>query len=203
MTPDKAAASRDALRSQIRFLKKLLLVNGSSSVVIALVCAWLMMTQRVVIMPPAVHGTYVIGARYANDEYLADQAAYVLSLAKSVTPNTVDSNERILLSMVSDGRRAELKTQWDADALQLKHDGVTSVAEPAGSAEVDLRSKSVKFPATISTYISGKLTSTEQKTFVVYFDISMFGRLTLLDIREAQRGTKGIEPLVPPAQKAS
>ncbi|MCM2552598.1 type IV conjugative transfer system protein TraE, partial [Burkholderia glumae] len=90
---------------------KLLLVNGSSSLVIALVCAWLMVTQRVVIMPPAVRGTYVIGARYANDEYLADQAAYVLSLAKSVTPNTVDSNERT---------RGEVKSRDDRGTLMVE-----------------------------------------------------------------------------------
>ncbi|WP_244116026.1 type IV conjugative transfer system protein TraE, partial [Burkholderia gladioli] len=125
MNPTNAARSRDALRAENRFLKKLLLGNGTASVVLALTCAWLMVTQRVVIMPPAVRGTYIIGARYANDQYLADQATYVLSLAKNVTPSTVDNNVRILLSMVDDDRRAALKTEWDADALQIKHDGVT------------------------------------------------------------------------------
>jgi len=196
MTPNKAAQSRDALQAENRFLKKVLLGNGTTSVVIALTCAWLVVTQRVVIMPPAVRGTYVIGARYANDQYLADQAAYVLSLSKSVTPTTVDNNVRILLSMVDDDRRAALKTEWDADALQIKHDGVTNVFEPMGVGEVDFRNKAVKLTGTLTTYISGKRTSSEQKTFEVYFGITLFGRLVLLDIREATRGKQGVEPLV-------
>ncbi len=203
MNPEKAAQSRDALRAENRFLKKLLLGNGTTSVVLALSCTWLIVTQRIVIMPPAVRGTYVIGARYANEQYLADQAAYVLSLSKSVTPSTVDNNVRVLLSMVDDDRRAALKTQWDADALQIKHDGVTNVFEPMGVGEVDFRNKSVKLSGTVTTYISGKRTSSEQKTFEVYFGITLFGRLVLLDIREATRGKQGIEPLVPTEQTAS
>lgn len=203
MNPTNAAQSRDALRAENRFLKKLLLGNGTASVVLALTCAWLVVTQRVVIMPPAVRGTYVIGARYANDQYLADQATYVLSLAKNVTPSTVDNNVRILLSMVDDDRRAALKTEWDADALQIKHDGVTDVFEPIGAGEVDFRNKSVKVTGALTTYISGKRTSSEQKTFEVYFGITLFGRLVLLDIREAPRGKQDIEPLIPTESPAS
>lgn len=203
MNPVKAAQTRDALRGESRFLKKLLLGNGATSVVLALTCAWLVVTQRVVIMPPAVRGTYVIGARYANDQYLADQAAYVLSLSKSVTPNTVDNNVRVLLSMVDDDRRATLKTQWEADALQIKHDGVTNVFEPVGVGEVDFRNKSVKLNGSVTTYISGKRVSSEQKTFEVYFGITLFGRLVLLDIREAAHAKQGIEPLVPTESTAS
>ncbi|WP_124094781.1 type IV conjugative transfer system protein TraE [Burkholderia gladioli] len=203
MNPTNAAQSRDALRAENRFLKKLLLGNGTASVVLALTCALLVVTQRVVIMPPAVRGTYIIGARYANDQYLADQATYVLSLAKNVTPSTVDNNVRILLSMVDDDRRAALKTEWDADALQIKHDGVTDVFEPIGAGEVDFRNKSVKVTGALTTYISGKRTSSEQKTFEVYFGITLFGRLVLLDIREAPRGRQGIEPLIPTESPAS
>lgn len=203
MNPVKAAQTRDALRGENRFLKKLLLGNGVTSVVLALSCGWLIVTQRVVIMPPAVRGTYVIGARYANDQYLADQAAYVLSLSKSVTPNTVDNNVRVLLSMVDDDRRATLKTQWEADALQIKHDGVTNVFEPIGVGEVDFRNKSVKLNGSVTTYISGKRVSSEQKTFEVYFGITLFGRLVLLDIREAAHAKQGIEPLVPTESTAS
>lgn len=203
MTPNKAAQSRDALQAENRFLKKILLGNGATTVALAFTCAWLVVTQRVVIMPPAVRGTYVIGARYANDQYLADQATYVLSLAKSVTPSTVDNNVRVLLSMVDDDRRAALKTEWDADALQIKHDGLTHVFEPIGVGEVDFRNKAVKVTGTFSTYISGKRTSSEQKTFEVYFGITIFGRLVLLDIREATRGKQGVEPLVPTETPAS
>lgn len=203
MNPANAARSRDALSAENRFLKKALLGNGATSVVLALACAWLVLTQRIVIMPPAVRGTYVIGARYANDQYLADQAAYVLSLSKSVTPNTIDNNIRILLSMVDDDRRATLKTQWEADALQIKHDGVTNVFEPVGVGEVDFHNKSVKLSGTVTTFISGKRTGAEQKTFEVYFGITLFGRLVLLDIREAPRGKQGIEPLVPTESTAS
>ncbi|KWH27648.1 conjugal transfer protein TraE [Burkholderia cepacia] len=203
MTPGKANQSRDALQAENRLLKKFLLGNGATTVVLAFTCAWLVVTQRVVIMPPAVRGTYVIGARYANEQYLADQATYVLSLAKSVTPSTVDNNVRILLSMVDDDRRAALKTEWDADALQIKHDGITNVYEPIGVGEVDFRNKAVKVTGTFTTYISGKRTSSEQKTFEVYFGITLFGRLVLLDIREATRGKQGVEPLVPTETPAS
>ncbi|MCM2547543.1 type IV conjugative transfer system protein TraE [Burkholderia glumae] len=203
MTPENAKKTRDALQAENRFLKKALLGNGAGSVIVALICGWLMLTQRIVIMPPAVRGTYIIGAQYANAAYLADQALYVLSLAKSVTPQTVDNNIRILLSMASDDERADLKTLWDANALQLKHDGVTTVFQPTGSGEVDMTHLAVKVSGTEETYISGKRTNSQQKTYLVYFHISIFGRLTLVDIREALRGKNGIEPLVPTEQPAS
>ncbi|QKM57653.1 type IV conjugative transfer system protein TraE [Burkholderia glumae] len=203
MTPENAKKTRDALQAENRFLKKALLGNGAGSVIVALICAWLVLTQRIVIMPPAVRGTYIIGAQYANAAYLADQALYVLSLAKSVTPQTVDNNIRILLSMASDDERADLKTLWDANALQLKHDGVTTVFQPTGSGEVDMPHLAVKVSGTEETYISGKRTNSQQKTYLVYFHISIFGRLTLVDIREALRGKNGIEPLVPTEQPAS
>lgn len=199
MSPENAGKTRDGLRAENRFLKKLLLGNGSASVVLALLCAGMWLFQRTIIMPPAVGGTYVVGARYANQQYLADQATYVLALAKTVTPNTVDNNIRVLLGMVGDDERAALKTQWEADALQIRHDGVTTVFEPHGNGEVDMKSTAVKVSGTFTTYISGKQTSSISKTFEVDFHINLFGRLTLVDVREVSHNLPGLDPVSSPS----
>ena len=121
---------------------------------------------------------------YGNaTEHLDYMAGYVLGTVLTVTPETVDYNNKVILKMADPDGYAGLKTALDAAALRLKQERVTTIWVPRKE-EVSEQDKRVKVSGKLKTFIADKLTSEREKDYLVEFTITTSGRLYVSKIEE-------------------
>lgn len=183
MSPENSANERDLLRSQNRFQRVLLV--GLIAVLLATVSilGFVVFRDNTIIVPPEVRRPYEVGANYANREYLADSAGYVLDKILTVTPETVDYNNKVILKMTDPDGYGTLKTSLDAAALRVKQERVATIWVPR---KEDIREseKRVTVSGKLKTYIADKLTSEHDKDYIVDFIVTTSGRLYVSKIEE-------------------
>ena len=183
MTPENALNERDALRSQIKFHRLVSLVLACSLSISLLILGYVVFRETTVIVPPEVRRPYEIGASQANKEYLADMAGYVLGMVLTVTPETVDYNNKVILKMAHPDGYGQLKTALDAAALRIRHERVATVWVPRKE-DVFERDMQVKVNGMLKTYIADKLTSEREKNYLIQFVVTSSGRLYVSKIEE-------------------
>jgi conjugal transfer pilus assembly protein TraE len=183
MTPDQAQNERDALKAQLHFHR--LMNVGLLTVVLfgVWLLGWVMFRETTRIVPPEVRRPYEIGAHRASAEYLLDMADYVLGMVLTVTPQTVDHHNQVILKMTDPRGYPTLKTALDAAALRLKKERVTTIWAPRKE-EVEVRAKRVTVSGRFKTFIADQLTSEHEKTYLVEFIVTTSGRLYVLRIEE-------------------
>lgn len=188
MTPEKANNERDALRAQVRFHRALNVSLVATLFLGVVLLGWVLIRDTTRIVPPEVRGEYEVGANFANKDYLLDVSGYVLGMVLTVTPETVEHNNKVILKMTHPDGYAELKTALDAAALRLRKERVTTIWVPRKQ-EVDERAKRVKVSGKLKTYIADQLTSERDKDYIVEFTITASGRLYVSKIEEVvERG---------------
>ena len=183
MAPNNATNERDALKLQVRFHRAM---NAGLMGILSLgvlLLGFVIVRDTTKIVPPEVKRPYEMGANYANKDYLLDMAGYVLGTVLTVTPETVDYNNKVILKMADPDGYANLKTALDAAALRLRKERVTTIWVPHKE-EVSERDKRVKVSGKLKTYIADKLTSEREKDFSVEFTITTSGRLYVSKIEE-------------------
>jgi conjugal transfer pilus assembly protein TraE len=183
MAPDHAINERERLQSQLRFHRA-----TNAGLLLVLFCLVLLLGFVVVrdttkIVPTEIRRPYEIGANYANKDYLLDMAGYVLGTVLTVTPESVDYNNKVILRMADPDGYAGLKTALDAAALRLKQERVTTIWVPRKE-EVSEQDKRVKVSGKLKTYIADKLTSERDKDYLVEFSVTTSGRLYVSKIEE-------------------
>jgi len=183
MSPDTAINERDSLKGQVKFLRVVVVGLMGLSVGLVGVAAYTLMRQTTHIVPPEVRRPYEIGADYANKDYLVDMAGYVLDKVLTVTPETVDYNNRIILKLAHPEGYPTLKTSLDAAALRIKQERVTTVWVPRNE-KVSERAKTVEVSGKLKTFIADKLTSEREKTYFIEFTLTTSGRLYVAKIEE-------------------
>lgn len=183
MTPANAINERDALKSQVKFLRVVIVGLIGLNLVLLGVEAYTLMRETVTIVPPEVRRPYEIGADYANKDYLSDMAGYVLDKVLTVTPETVNYNNKIILKMAHPDGYPALKIALDAAALRIKQQHITTIWVPRNE-KVDERAKTVEVSGQMKTFIADKLTSQHDKTYLVEFNITVSGRLYVSKIEE-------------------
>lgn len=183
MKPENALNERDALRSQIKFHRLVSLVLACSLSISLLILGYVVFRETTVIVPPEVRRPYEIGASQANKEYLADMAGYVLGMVLTVTPETVDYNNKVILKMAHPDGYGQLKTALDAAALRIRHERVATVWVPRKE-DVFERDMQVKVNGMLKTYIADKLTSEREKNYLIQFVVTSSGRLYVSKIEE-------------------
>ncbi len=183
MTPHRAYHERDALKAQLHFHR--LMNVGLLTVLLfgAGLLGWVMFRETTRIVPPEVRRPYEIGAQSASADYLLDMADYVLGQVLTVTPQTVDHNNQVILKMTDPRGYPALKTALDAAALRLKKERVTTIWAPR-TEEVAARAKRVTVSGRLKTFIADQLTSEREKTYRVEFIVTASGRLYVLRIEE-------------------
>lgn len=183
MDPDKALNERDALKAQLRFHRVMnvgLLVTELCTIGLV---GYLLLRDNVKIVPPEVKRPYELGVHYANRDYLTDMAGYVLDRVLTVTPDTVDYNNRVILRMADPSGYGELKSSLEAASLRVKKERISTVWVPKRE-EVSERSMRVKVIGKLKTYIADKLTSERDKEFIVEFRSTISGRLYVAKVQE-------------------
>lgn len=183
MSPNKANNDRNLLAAQVVFLR--ITVLSLASVIfagIALV-GFLVFRDNTKVVPPEVRRPYEMGANYANKEYLADMATYVLDKVLTTSPEQVDFNNKVILRMTHPDGAGPLKASLDASALRMKKEKIATVWVPR-TEEIFEREKRVKVTGKLKTYIADKLTSEREKSYFVEFTITTSGRLYVTKIEE-------------------
>lgn len=183
MAPEQATNERDRLQSQVRFLRAANAGQLTVLLLLVLLLGFVVVRDTTKIVPTEIRRPYEIGANYANKDYLLDMAGYVLGTVLTVTPESVDYNNRVILRMADPDGYAGLKTALDAAALRLKQERVTTIWVPRKE-EVSERDKRVKVSGKLKTYIADKLTSERDKDYLVEFSVTTSGRLYVSKIEE-------------------
>lgn len=183
MAPEQATNERDRLQSQVRFLRAANAGQLAVLLLLVLLLGFVVVRDTTKIVPTEIRRPYEIGANYANKDYLLDMAGYVLGTVLTVTPESVDYNNRVILRMADPDGYAGLKTALDAAALRLKQERVTTIWVPSKE-EVSERDKRVKVSGKLKTYIADKLTSERDKDYLVEFSVTTSGRLYVSKIEE-------------------
>lgn len=183
MTPDKANNERDALKAQVRFHKAMNASLLATLFLGVLLLGFVIFRDTTKIVPPEVKRPYELGANYANKDYLLDMAGYVLGTVLTVTPESVDYNNKVILKMADPDGYGGLKTALDAAAMRMKQERVTTIWVPRKE-EVSEQDKRVKVSGKLKTYIADKLTSEREKDYIVEFIITTSGRLYVSKIEE-------------------
>ncbi len=197
MTPANAINERDALKSQVKFLRVVIVGLIGLNLVLLGVEAYTLMRETVTIVPPEVRRPYEIGADYANKDYLSDMAGYVLDKVLTVTPETVNYNNKIILKMTHPDGYPALKIALDAAALRIKQQHITTIWVPRNE-KVDERTKTVEVSGQMKTFIADKPTSQHDKTYLVEFNITVSGRLYVSKIEEIIKRDPAAAKLVAP-----
>lgn len=193
MAPDKAINERDKLQSQVRFHRAMNAGLLGTLFFGVLLLGFVVVRDTTKIVPPEVRRPYEIGANYANKDYLLDMAGYVLGTVLTVTPETVDYNNKVILKMADPDGYAGLKTALDAAAMRLKQERVTTIWVPRKE-EVSEQDKRVKVSGKLKTYIADKLTSEREKDYIVEFTITTSGRLYVSKIEEVVKRDPSAKP---------
>ena len=183
MAPEQATNERERLQSQIRFHRAANAGLLTVLLLLVLLLGFVVVRDTTKIVPTEIRRPYEIGANYANKDYLLDMAGYVLGTVLTVTPESVDYNNRVILKMTDPDGYAGLKTALDAAALRLKQERVTTIWVPRKE-EVSERDKRVKVSGKLKTYIADKLTSERDKDYLVEFSVTTSGRLYVSKIEE-------------------
>lgn len=183
MSPQNNLNERDALKSQLKFLRVIIVGLIVVNLALLVVEGITLMRETITIVPPEVRRPYEVGADYASNDYLMDMAGYVLDKVLTVSPETVDYNNRIILKMAHPDGYPGLKSSLDAAALRLKQERVTTVWIPRNE-KVDVNTKTVEISGEIKTYIADNLTSKREKSYVVQFIVTLSGRLYVSKIEE-------------------
>lgn len=183
MSPEKANNERDALKTQLRFYHVMNVGLLGTLFFGVLLFGFVVMRERTLIVPAEIKRPYEMGANYASKDYLLDMAGYVLGMVLTVTPETADYNNKVILKMAAPDGYPALKTALDAAALRLRQERVTTIWVPRKE-EVSEQDKRVKVSGKLKTYIADKLTSERDKDYIVEFIVTISGRLYVSKIEE-------------------
>lgn len=193
MNPTNAQNERDKLKDQVKFQRGVIYGVIGLSFGLVGVLGWMVVNQTVTIVPPEIRKQYEIGANYANRDYLSEMADYVLGQILTVSPDSVEHNNKVILRMTDPDGYGKLKSELEGAALRLKRDRVTTVWVPRKEAVLE-RDKIVRVSGQLKTYIADTLTSQRDKEYQVEFTITSSGRLYVLKVQEVVKPDPSAKP---------
>ena len=174
---------RESLRSQVNFLRTVVLSLIGLLCLMAGGWGWTVINERSILVPPEVRRPYEVGASYGSKDYLADMSTYVLSMMFTISPETVEWQNKVILKMTHPDGYGKLKAELEANAQRLKRDRIATVWVPR-TEKVSERSKTVVVAGKLKTYIADVLTSEKDKEYQVEFEITSSGRLYVVRVQE-------------------
>lgn len=183
MNPANAKNERDGLKLQLAFQRNVIYGLISLSAVIGVGWGWTVVNSTVAIVPPEVKRPYELGANYASRDYLADMANYVLQMRGTVSPDSVDYQNKVILKMTDPDGYGKLKSELEGAALRIRKDRIATVWTPRKES-VSERDKTVRVSGSLKTYIADVLTSTRDQEYLVEFNVTSSGRLYVLKVAE-------------------
>ena len=117
----------DRSRRTISFQAVLLAGSIAANLVTALTAHRLIGSERVIVVPPAVHKSFWVENDKVSAEYLEQMAYFLIQLALNVTPQSVDYQSKLLLHYVAPASYGEIKTAMTIVGERLKRDSASTV----------------------------------------------------------------------------
>ena len=184
-------------RRTIAFQAALLLALMAVNLVTALTAYRLVGSERVIVVPPAVHKTFWVETDKVSAEYLEQMGYFLIQLALNVTPQSVDYQSKLLLQYVAPGSYGDIKTTMAVVAERLKHDGASTVFS-ARNLTTDEHAMKVAIQGSLTTFIGDRRVSEVMKSYLVQLQyaagkltIKSFKEVTVNDPLDTKSGTAG------------
>jgi len=177
MLRDLASARRAAA-----FLVALVVGSMTVNLILAVFAVRLSGSERIVIVPPAIHKTFWVEAERVSPEYLEQMGYFLMQLMLNVTPQSVDYQSKVLLQYAAPSASGEMRTELLAAAERLKRDSAATVFSPQ-DISVDERALRVGVRGQLTTYISERRVSEVAKGYAIEFQYTA-GRIFLKAFRE-------------------
>lgn len=174
---DMASAQRAAA-----FLVALLVASMTVNLILAAFAVRLAGSERIVIVPPAIHKTFWVETDRVSPEYLEQMGYFIMQLTLNVTPQSVDHQAKVLLHYAAPSTSGEMRTALSAAAERLKRDGAATVFSPQ-DLSVDERTLRVGVRGQLTTYISERRVAQVAKGYAIEFQYTA-GRIFLKAFRE-------------------
>ena len=125
---------------------------------------YVLLNEKVIIMPSEQTAKYTIGNDQANKEYFIDTTRDNVNLLYNITPINVDENFSTLLKRVSPEHQKDMKTYLDKASESVKRDQITQVWSTTGLYQYIPGQNAVIANGVTKTYLADKLvTSRSQK----------------------------------------
>ena len=174
--------SLDRSRRTITLQATLLVGSIAVNLVMALTAYRLVGSERVVVVPPAVHKSFWVESDKVSAEYLEQMGYFLIQLALNVTPQSVDYQAQLLLQYVAPASYGEIKTSMTVVADRLKRDGASTVFS-ARNLLTDERALKVAIQGSLTTFIGDRRVSDVTKSYLVELQYAA-GKLTIKSFKE-------------------
>jgi len=122
-----------ARNSSTKIIAVLILILTTLVFILTFALTWLVITnrslihdQKMVVTPMTYSAPFAVSETKADTEYYRMMALSFLALRLNVSPETVDSNHRFLISFVDPAVEGEFKTVLQSEATQIKSSEVNS-----------------------------------------------------------------------------
>lgn len=172
----------DRSRRTISFQAVLLVGSIAVNLVTALTAYRLIGSERVIVVPPAVHKSFWVENDKVSAEYLEQMGYFLIQLALNVTPQSVDYQSKLLLQYVAPASYGEIKTAMTIVGKRLKRDGASTVFS-ARNLTTDEHALKVAIQGSLTTFIGDRRVSEVTKSYLVQLQYAA-GKLTIKSFKE-------------------
>lgn len=172
----------DRSRRTISFQALLLVGSIAVNLVTALTAYRLIGSERVIVVPPAVHKSFWVENDKVSAEYLEQMSYFLIQLALNVTPQSVDYQSKLLLQYVAPASYGEIKTAMTIVGERLKRDGASTVFS-ARNLTTDEHALKVAIQGSLTTFIGDRRVSEVTKSYLVQLQYAA-GKLTIKSFKE-------------------
>lgn len=124
---------------------------------------------RTVITPMVVKNSFWVDDDIVSDEYLIEMGTFISQLSLNVTPSNVDYQQKILLKYACSGAYGAIQNESGAYAVRVKETASSSMFE-IKQITPDSKRNRIAMHGDLSTFVSDKRVSKQQKIYVVSFE---------------------------------
>lgn len=150
-------------------------------------------TVRTILVPPEINKTFWVDGNHIGPEWLEQMGSWVISQYATVSPQTIEYQNSVLLKLVHPSVNGELAVRFKMGANRLKQENMSKIFMPR-EVRISEKGQAVALIGTQITFIADKrVPGDEVKAYLVGFDYDG-SRTFIKELRE----TSPVRPFDPP-----
>ena len=150
-------------------------------------------TVRTILVPPEINKTFWVDGHNIGPEWLEQMGSWVISQYATVSPQTIEYQNSVLLKLVHPSVSGELAVRFKMGANRLKQENMSKIFM-AREVRISEKGQAVALIGTQITFIADKrVPGDEVKAYLVVFDYDG-SRTFIKELRE----TSPVRPFDPP-----
>ena len=150
-------------------------------------------TVRTILVPPEINKTFWVDGNHIGPEWLEQMGSCVISQYATVSPQTIEYQNSVLLKLVHPSVNGELAVRFKMGANRLKQENMSKIFMPR-EVRISEKGQAVALIGTQITFIADKrVPGDEVKAYLVAFDYDG-SRTFIKELRE----TSPVRPFDPP-----